>query len=669
MELILVESPTKSKTLKRFLGKNYEIIATMGHVRDLPKNKLGIDPEKNFEPVYAVLPKAKPKIKEIKNSIKKADSVVLAVDEDREGEAIAWHLKEILKLKNPKRIVFHEITKEAILKALKNPREIDLSLVNAQQTRRILDRLVGYELSPFLWKKVIRGLSAGRVQSVAVRLIVDREKQRDSFEKKEYWKITAFFEKKFEALLVKKNNKKLEIENKKEADKIIKEIKDKKYIVEKIEKKQTRRSPLPPFTTSSLQQECWRKFNYSAKYTMQNSQQLYEQGLITYHRTDSLNLSQEALKQAESFIINKYGENYYERKTYKTKTKAQEAHEAIRPTNVNITKTLKGSQEKIYNLIWQRFVACQMKSALFDSLKAEIKVGDYSFESLGSILKFKGFLEIYPLSFKETLLPELKEKEILKLNKLFPSQHFTQPPPRYTEASLIKELEKNDIGRPSTYAPIITTILQRNYVIKDEEKKFQPTDIALIVNNLLINHFPEIVDIKFTANMEKKLDQIAENKVNWVTVLKEFYLPFKNNLLKKEKEIEKKNITEEETEKLCEICKSKIVIKIGRFGRFYACSNYPECKFTQPLIEEKTDKICQKCGAPMKIKRSRFGSFLGCSNYPECKYLEKIEKSTKIQCPKCKKGELIERKTKRGKTFYSCSLYPNCVYAVWEKPK
>ncbi len=669
MKLILVESPTKAKTLKNFLGKDYQVIATMGHVRDLPKNKLGIEPENNFQPTYDVPTKAKTKIKEIKQEVQKSDSIILAVDEDREGEAIAWHLKEVLNLENPQRIVFHEITKEAIVSALKTPREIDLSLVNAQQARRILDRLVGYELSPLLWKKIIRGLSAGRVQSVAVRIIADREKEIQEFKTQEYWTINALFKKNFEGLLIKKDNKKIEINNKEQADLILKDLEKEKYIIEKIEKKQAQKNPSPPFTTSSLQQECWRKFKYSAKFTMQNSQQLYEKGLISYHRTDSLNLSQEALNQAKNYITKKYGSKNYQLRKYKAKGRAQEAHEAIRPTNIDQEpEGLNKSQNNIYNLIKNRLLACQMKPALFDSLKVEIKAKNYLFESLGSLLKFPGFLQAYPVSFKETELPDLKEQEELELEKLSPEQHFTKPPARYTEASLIKVLEKNGIGRPSTYAPIIATIQERNYVEKNEEKKFQLTEIGSVVNNFLINHFPQIVDIGFTANMEENLDLIAENKLNWVNVLKDFYFPFKERLTIKEKEIEKKDITEEKTDKTCEICKSKLIIKIGRFGKFLACSNYPECKYTKALTEEKTDKTCQLCQAPMKIKKSRFGSFLGCSNYPECKYIEKIEKSTRIKCPQCEKGELVERKTKRKKTFYSCSRYPDCSYAVWEKP-
>ncbi len=500
-------------------------------------------------------------------------------------------------------------------------------------------------------------------------MVTDREKEIEDFKPQEYWQIKALFKKGFEASLTKKDKKPLKLENKEQTDKVLKELEKKDYTVEKIEKKESRKNPFAPFTTSSLQQECWRKFKYSAKFTMQNSQKLYEKGLISYHRTDSLNLSQDILNQAEKYINENFGKNNYQRKTYKTKKKAQEAHEAIRPTKINMEpKRLTKTQLKVYNLIKERLIASQMKPALFDSLKVNIKAGNYLFQASGSVLKFKGFLQVYPVSFKEVQLPELKEKESLELKKLLPSQNFTKPPARYTEASLIKALEKNDIGRPSTYAPIMSTIQQRNYVEKDEEKKFRPTDIAKVVNKLLVDHFPEIVDIQFTANLEEKLDKIAENKVEWQKVLKDFYFPFKENLEIKEKELDKKAITEEKSDKLCKLCKSKMVIKIGRFGKFYACSNYPECKHTEPLKEEKTDKICKLCQAPMKVKRGRYGTFLGCSNYPECKHVEKIIKTTKIKCPKCEKGELIERKTRKGKTFYSCSRYPDCTQAVWQKP-
>ena len=634
MNLIIVESPSKANTISKFLNRDYSVKSSYGHIRDLPKRELGVDVKDNFKPKYVILVKARKVVAELKKAAKKTDMIILATDQDREGEAIAWHLVKILDLdgKDYQRIVFHEITKKAIEEALKNPRQIDMDSVNAQQTRRILDRLVGYELSPFLWKKIVKGLSAGRVQSVTVRLIVEREKEIKDFKPEEYWSIEVKLQKEnqsdeFIARLIKKDDKainKLGIKVKQEADKILKDLKGAKYKVVNIESKEVKRYPAPPFTTSTLQQEAVKKLGLSAKQTMRIAQQLYEDGLITYHRTDSLNISKEALKSTQEFIKNKFGQNYTlaSPRIYKTKTKgAQEAHEAIRPTQVN-----RQSTDKLYQLIWQRFIACQMQPAVLDSTAVDISGKNYLFRANGSIIKFDGFFKVYPTKLKETILPSLKKEEILKLIKLFSEQHFTQPPARYNEASLVKTLEEYGIGRPSTYAPIIGTIQERGYVEKNEQRKFIPTEIGLLVNNLLVENFPKIVDIKFTAYLEEDLDRIAKGQQNWLTVLKDFYQPFHANLLEKEKRVAKKK------------------------------------------LEEPTDKKCPKCGKPMVIKLGRFGKFYACSGFPECKYTEPIINSTGVVCPKCGQGEIVERKTRKGKIFYSCSQYPKCDFALWDKP-
>jgi len=648
MQLVIVESPTKSRSLQNFLGSNYRVFSSYGHVRDLPEDEFGIEIKNDFKPKYLILPKAKKTIKILKDNIEKSELIILAMDPDREGESIAWHLTQILNLNGKKpyqRIVFHEITKSAIEEALKNPRRIDLNLVDAQQTRRILDRIVGYKLSPFLWKKVARGLSAGRVQSVAVRLVVEREREIENFVPQEYWTITAHLKKlietgslstEFEAILVKKDGEiipKLGIKTKKEADKILKDLKGAEYKVESVEKKETKRNPLPPFTTSTLQQEAWRRFHFPAKFTMQIAQQLYETGKITYHRTDSLNLSDLSLFSAKKFIEKNYGKNYWAGflRRYKAKGKVQEAHEAIRPTYPDRTPELvelEQNQLKLYDLIWRRFVACQMSQAIFDSTTIDIEAKNYIFRSTGQILKFDGFLKVYPIKYEETELPPLEINEILELIKLIPSQHFTQPSPRYTEATLIKALEENGIGRPSTYAPILSTIQERNYIEKDELRRFRPTEIGMVVNDLLVNHFPEIVDIGFTAEMEEDLDEIAEGKRKWVPIIKEFYAPFEENLQKKYQEVSKKDITEKPTEKICPKCGAPLLIRLGKYGKFYACSKFPKCKYTESLKENT----------------------LG------------------IKCPKCKKGEIVAKRTKKRKIFYGCTNWPKCDFALWDKP-
>jgi len=654
--LVIVESPTKAKTMAKFLGQDYLVKSSYGHIRDLPEKSLGVDLKHNFQPKYIIPKKARPIVAELKKAAQKSRLVILATDEDREGEAIAWHLAQVLGLKNflsansssgnsfYQRITFHEITQKAIQEALKNPRPLNIDLVNAQQARRILDRLVGYKLSPFLWVKVAKGLSAGRVQSVAVRLIVDREREIEKFIPQEYWTITAELKKPphspFSAQLIKIENKTIKpgLKDKAEVEKILPELKKATYQVKRLIRKETKKHPLAPFTTSTLQQTAARKFGFSAKQTMFLAQQLYEGidlgpegsiGLITYMRTDSVHLSPEAVSQARQFIEKKFGSNYLPEKpkVYQTKTKkAQEAHEAIRPTDVfrtpeSIKKHLNKNQAKLYQLIWQRFIACQMKEALFDSTTVDILANNkYLFRATGSILKFDGWLKVYPIGFKETLLPLLTENDSLKLIKLIPQQHFTQPPARYSEASLVKTLEEYGIGRPSTYAPIISTIQERGYVKKNEQKKFYPTEMGILVNDLLVKHFPEIVDIQFTARMEDDLDKIAAGQENWVEVVRHFYQPFEKRLYQKYQEVKKQSLVEK-TDKICPQCGHPLVIRWGKFGKFYACSNFPHCRFTQPYLE-----------------------------------------TTGRTCPQCQKGEIVKRKNKKGQIFYGCSRYPECDY-------
>jgi DNA topoisomerase-1 len=658
--LVIVESPTKAKTIGGFLGKEYIVESSYGHIRDLPKSKLGVDVEKNFEPQYIIPKKVQKRANNLKKISLRAENIILATDEDREGEAIAWHLTKLLDIDKYSRIVFHEITPEAIKESLNNPRKIKEELVNAQQARRVLDRLVGYQLSPFLWKKVRRGLSAGRVQSVALKIICEREKEREDFVKEEYWTIESDFsiekkEEKLKAELVeigKEALKKFSIKNEKEAEDIKKDILggDRMYSISKITKKETKKYPLPPFTTSTLQQEANKRLGFSSKQTMVLAQKLYEGlnigskksvGLITYMRTDSFNLSKIAIDSGRRVIEKEFGKEFLpeKEKIYKKKSKmAQEAHEAIRPTNPEIIpETIKDKLEpnlfKIYQLIWTRFIACQMKEAIFErtniSLSGKGKKEEYLFKANGNILQFKGFLSVYPIKFQEQELPILKEKQKLEISEIFPIQHFTQPPARYNEASLIKTLEENGIGRPSTYAPTISVLQNRFYIEKDEERRFYPTELGNIVNNILVQHFPKIVDVNFTAEIESDFDKIATGKEKWQEIVKEFYNPFKENLEKKYQEVKKEE------------------------------------------IEEKTDEVCEKCGKPMLVKWSKFGKFLGCSGFPECKTIKKIKQKNDVEmkCPKCQEGDVITRRTKAKKRlFYGCSKWPECDFVSWKKP-
>ncbi|MDX1535666.1 MAG: type I DNA topoisomerase [Candidatus Spechtbacterales bacterium] len=652
-KLVIVESPTKAKTISKFLGKDFTVTSSYGHIRDLPKGELGVETEKNFEPRYVIPTKARKKVTALKKEAKKADEIILATDEDREGEAIAWHIVKALELdkkrkddKPVERIVFHEITEDAIQKALEDPRDIYMDLVDAQQARRILDRLVGYKLSPFLWKKVVRGLSAGRVQSVAVRLIVEKEREIKAFKPDEYWSIKALLNAKgksdFSAQLHSKDGEtldKLAIKNEKEAKEITDKLRNANWKVANIEQKDKKRNPLPPFTTSTLQRAAWSRHGYTAKRTMMLAQNLYERGFITYHRTDSLNLAESALSAGRAYIEKEFGSKYLPQKSrrFKTRSKgAQEAHEAIRPTNPTKSPNklkLEGPQKKLYTLIWQRFLASQMQPARFAATSIDISTEtEYTFRSTGQVLKFDGFLKVYPIKFTEADLPELKEGEALKLKDLNKEQHFTKPPARYNEASLVKVLEKNGIGRPSTYAPIISTIQDRNYVQKNDQKRLEPTEIAFIVIDLLVEHFPQVVDLQFTATMEDELDKIAEGQKEWRKVMKDFYVPFEERLEKKYEEVEKQ-IPVQETDKKCTECGKPMVKRMGRYGWFYACSGFPECKNTEPLEEKNDDG-------------------------------EKFE----LPCPKCVQGKVVIKRTRRGKNFYGCNRYPDCDFAVWDKP-
>lgn len=735
MNLIIVESPTKAKTISKFVGKEYKVESSFGHIRDLPKNEMGIDIEHDFQPRYVIPTKSKKTVSNLKKLAEKAEKIILASDEDREGEAIAWHLAQALEgekstAKKSKtapagefhisnkfeRIAFHEITKGAILKALESPRELNMDLVDAQQARRILDRLVGYELSPFLWKKVTKGLSAGRVQSVAVRLIVEREREIKAFKIEEYWSIVATFsvdgnELKFTARLNKIDGKsvdKMEIKSKEDADKILANLEKTEYIVTNLEQKEAKKHPLAPFTTSTLQQTANRFLGFSAKQTMMVAQQLYEGidiagegsvGLITYMRTDSQNLSDKFLGDAEEWLQKNLGNKYVLKggRRFKTKSKgAQEAHEAVRPTEASrhpdaIKTSLNSNQYRLYKLIWQRAVASQMPEAILDNTAIDIdaKNTPYQFRATGQILKFDGYLKVYPEKSQEVELPAVREKQELNLINIEGVQHFTKPPARYSDAGLVKALEKHGIGRPSTYAPTIATIIDRNYVMRDDHKRLAPNDIAFVVNDLLVKHFPNIVDLEFTAKMEKNFDHIAHGKTKWQPVIEHFYKPFHENLEHKYEEVKKSDIMPEETtSEKCDKCGSPMVVKTGRYGKFLGCSNFPDCKNIKSLgadghssdkkadaqlkeLEEKyKGEVCEKCGSPMVVKNGRFGPFLSCSAYPKCKNIKSIaggKNSTGIKCPKCDKGEIVQKHSKRG-IFYACSNYPECKNAYWGKP-
>jgi DNA topoisomerase-1 len=716
--LVVVESPTKIRTLKKYLGKSYNIAATVGHIKDLPKKEMGIDVEDGFKPKYKTIPGKQKIIKTLRQAAGDATDVFLAPDPDREGEAIAWHTADVLKKTGRKfyRVLFHELTKNAIEEAIAAPESLNRSKYEAQQARRILDRLVGYQISPLLWRKVKGGLSAGRVQSVALRIICDRERAIQAFESEEYWSITVHLESDtpppFSAKLVKKEDEKIKIPNEATASGIVDEVSKEEFIVDKIRKKTIKRNPLPPFTTSKLQQESIRKLRFSAKKTMVIAQQLYEGlelgpgepvGLITYMRTDSTRIAKEAATEALELIRDRFGKNFAPDKPrfFKNKKKVQDAHEAIRPTSVfntpeKVAPYLSKEQLALYRIIWQRFVASQMQPALINNVSVSIRAGSYVFTASGSSVKFAGFMALYQSvddeirSQKEKKMetfPALTEGVILKLIKLEPKQHFTQPPPRFSEASLVKELEENGIGRPSTYATILSTIREKGYA-ELANGYFKPNELGFIVNDLLVENFPEIMDVEFTAKMEDNLDRVESAEVNSQDILSHFYGPFKVKLEAATDGMLSVKGVGIPTGLYCPECKKELHIKVGKNGHFLACSGYPQCKYSrdytrdekgrvqplEPAAELPTDTVCEKCGKPMVAKRGKFGEFLACSGYPDCKNTRSLNangpgKSTGVSCHAngCD-GEIVEKKSKRGKIFYGCNRFPDCKNAMWDKP-
>ena len=643
--LVIVESPAKAKTIEKYLGRNYKVLASVGHIRDLKKSTMSIDFENNYEPEYINIRGKGPLINDLKKEAKKAKQVYLASDPDREGEAISWHLAHILNLDetDKNRVVFNEITKDAVKNAFKEPRQIDMDLVDAQQARRVLDRIVGYSISPILWKKVKKGLSAGRVQSVALKLIIDRENEINAFKPEEYWTIDGTFKKgprQFQASFYGMNGKKMKLATNDDVKNVLSHIEGDEFTVESVEKKERKRNAPLPYTTSSMQQDAANKINFRTRKTMMVAQQLYEginigsgvQGLITYMRTDSTRISPVAQNEAATFITDRFGEKYSKHGSrVRNASGAQDAHEAIRPSSVfntpeNIAKYLDKDQLKLYTLIWNRFVASQMTAAVFDTMSVKLEQNGVQFAANGSQVKFDGYLAIYNDSDKNKMLPDMEKGDTVKRVNTNPEQHFTQPPARYSEATLIKTLEENGVGRPSTYAPTIETI-QKRYYVKLVSKRFEPTELGEIVNSLIVEFFPDIVNVKFTADMEAKLDDVEVGKEQWQKVIDEFYKPFEKEVAKAETEMEKIQIKDEPAGFDCEVCGSPMVIKLGRYGKFYACSNFPDCRHTQAIVKE-----------------------IG------------------VECPKCHKGQIIERKTKRNRLFYGCDRYPDCDFTSWDKP-
>lgn len=761
--LVIVESPTKAKTIGKYLGKDYVVKASLGHIKDLPKKDLAVAVDRNFEPDYTVIEGKKKLISELKSAAKGTETIYLAADPDREGEAICFHLREELegKGKNSPTIVrvrFNEITPAAIRKAFEKPTEVDVNLVQAQQARRVLDRLVGYKISPLLWDKVRRGLSAGRVQTVALRLIVEREREIRAFQKQEYWTIDVSLGAKkppvLTARLVRMNGETFEIPNQEAADAIVKAVDNAYYLVDSVGTKEKKRNPVPPFITSTIQQEAARKLRFSVKRTMALAQRLYEGveigdeglvGLITYMRTDSTRVSNEALTEVREMIGQRYGAQYLPASpnVYKGKKDAQDAHEAIRPTSaMRSPESLQGllaeDEWKLYRLIWMRFVASQMMPALFDQTTIEVKAADaakniYLFRATGSVPKFDGFLAVYEEGKDQKdeedeelkhRLPAVEEGELLKFRSISPEQHFTEPPPRFNEATLVKELESDGVGRPSTYASILSTIQEREYV-KKEGGKFIPTELGMVVTDLLVESFDDIFDVRYTARMEEELDDIEEGKIDWREAMSEFYGKFQKDLEHAERnmtdikrmekptdlvcekcgkpmvikwgrhgsfiactgypectntreltvdlpDVDKADLTEQDAEEYCENCGRTMVLKKGRFGTFFACSGYPDCKTTKKIGETqqrkdvKLDELCPQCGNNLMLRYGRFGEFTSCSNYPTCKYVK--QKQVGVKCPTCSEGDIIERRSKRGKTFFGCNRYPDCDFVAWNKP-
>jgi DNA topoisomerase-1 len=716
--LVVVESPAKVRTIKKYLGNDYNVAATVGHIKDLPQREMGIDVEDGFAPKYTVIPGKQKVIQALKQAAADAEEVFLAPDPDREGEAIAWHTADVLKKKGRRfhRVLFHELTKDAILQAMTRPQELDRNKFEAQQARRILDRLVGYQVSPLLWRKVKGGLSAGRVQSVALRIICERERAIQVFVPQEYWSITAHLEADspppFAAKLVKRGKEKLAIPDEAAAQHVLSVLQGEEFRVEKVQKRTIKKNPAPPFTTSKLQQESIRKLRFTAKKTMMLAQQLYEGidlgpgepvGLITYMRTDSTRIAETAAVEAQQLIVERFGRDYAldRPRVFKNSKQAQDAHEAIRPTSVantpeQVAPHLSRDQQALYQLIWQRFVASQMQEALVDQVSASIAAGPYVFTASGSAVKFPGFMALYRAEEDDgdgngdkarEQLPELKEGQRLTLHRLEPKQHFTQPPPRFSEASLVKELEENGIGRPSTYAAILSTIRDKGYV--DWVKGyFRPSELGFIVNDLLVMSFPDIFDVEFTARMEENLDQVEAEKANSLDLLTRFYTPFRKDLDRAAEGMVSIKGVGVATALKCPECGHTLHVKIGKNGHFLACSGYPECKYSrdytrdekgniqpvEPLADEPTDKTCEKCSRPMVLKHGPFGDFFACSGYPECRNTQSRTqngngKSTGVKCPQdgCT-GELLEKTSKRGKTFYGCNRYPDCTFATWDKP-
>ena len=717
--LVIVESPAKCKTIEKYLGKDFQVLASYGHVRDLIPKEGAVDTEHDFAMKYQIIDRNQRHLQEITKAVKKADTLYLATDPDREGEAISWHVfeylksKKALKDKDVRRVVFHEITKKAVTDAIANPTELSINMVNAQQARRALDYLVGFNLSPLLWKKIRRGLSAGRVQSPALRMIVERELEIEAFTKREYWSHTAELkaqDQAFKAKLTHFEGEKLNqfsITDEERAEKVkqtLIDAADGQLVVEKLEKKQRKRNPAAPFITSTLQQEASRKLGFTTKKTMMVAQQLYEgievggetAGLITYMRTDSVNLSEEAIEQLRELIAEKYGKENVPKqpRSFKTKSKnAQEAHEAIRPTSAfnlpeKIKNNLSSDQFKLYQLIWKRTVACQMIHATLNQVAVDLSCGSKEniFRATGSTIAKPGFMAVYlegkddskESDDKESFLPPMEQGRPVPLNEIIATQHFTEPPPRYGEASLVKALEEHGIGRPSTYATIISTLQNRDYVTL-ETKRFYPTDVGRIVNKFLTDHFNKYVDYNFTANLEDDLDAVARGEKDWIPLMQAFWKPFTKLIGEKEESVQRKDVTQEAIDEKCPECGKGLSIRLGRNGRFIGCTDYPACSYTRNLNDDGTEaaapeivegRNCPKCGSDLVIKTGRYGKFIGCSNYPKCKHIEPLEKplDTGVECPQCNKGSILKRKSRYGKIFYSCSGYPKCDYALWNAP-
>ena len=709
--LIIVESPAKARTIARYLGDEYTVTASMGHVRDLPKKELAVDVDDGFQPTYQLIDDKKKVVDAIRRLASKADAVYIATDPDREGEAIGWHLAEVLNPKSPVfRVLLEEITKTGIRRAFEESGELNQNKVNAQQARRILDRLVGYKISPLLWDKVRRGISAGRVQSVALRLVVDREREIQAFEPEEYWSITSELEADtppaFEAKLQRRDGEPISIADQEAADQILTDLEGASWRVAKVEAKRRRRRPKPAFTTPQLQQSAYQRLGFSVRKTMTLAQQLYEGielgdegavGLITYMRTDSTRVSSEAVAETQTLIRQRHGEEFVPDKprTYKSAKGAQEGHEAIRPTTPsrspeNVKKYLDRDQHRLYQLIWQRFIASQMKDALYDTTSIDIEAAAYTFRATGSVLKFAGFLATHAdldtntrkESAEQRELPPLKAGQELTLLAVKPRQHFTQPAPRFSEATLVRELERNGIGRPSTYADILNKIRNRDYA-QVEDRKFIPTELGLVVVDLLVESFERIMDISYTATVEDRLDRIEDGEEDWIAALEEFWERFREELAAAKEQMRDVKREETPTDEICDECGRPMVIRWGRFGRFIACTGYPECKKTKQLATtdaddegadgkveiaapEPTGEGCPKCGGALVRRNGRFGAFVGCGNFPKCRYIK--PKTIGVQCPECGSGELAEKRTKRGRNFFGCTAYPDCKFATWRRP-